>query len=150
MARIVAGPPIWQIFQQAPALIYIKPKWEADWQFEPTLEMTRCVMSIGHHQLPTLHFERKYGNIKHPWQPVSQIYAPGNIDQWWVMMALVDKHGIIPQWIGRVYTEDRDMHGTQAFGIGQGVQKWVGIGVDTDGDGENDTTVESAEPVDGE
>lgn len=127
MGTTILGPAGSIPYKTNPVVVQTKWKWGGTWKTEPGLMLETATRNAGGNDLDSAVFLWKYGNLAHPWDKALKQYKPLDLDGDWVRVILTVKSKIQTLWIGRVYGEGRNIHGSDTGGP-SGVQRWQAYG----------------------
>ena len=104
-------------------LIHVKKNWSDEWTPRPDLRVRRCLAAVADHDLGTLEFEGRYGAYKLPFEAAISTRESESLLGQWVALDLLGDQGLHQQWVGRIYSERRRVHGSANQRSGK--QLWV-------------------------
>lgn len=112
----------------SPAVFY-KSTWSAPWTYAPDLQLGGLDMAVGSQGGDQATIQRRYGYLKHPWEPALSYHAPwGDAIGWWVQIGIIAPGALYqPLLVGRVAGAGADPQAGQAHGPSGG-QQWLVAG----------------------
>ncbi len=102
-------------------LAQVKQAWADDWELEPALEVVRYMSASAGQDLGTAFLRHRYGSIRHPWESGYSTRKASELAGWWVRIVQPTDQGLIPQWVGILAGEGRDVYG--ADNVPSGLQE---------------------------
>ena len=113
-------------------MVDVKAAWSDDWTPMPELRLRQAVMATSSHQLSTCQVVYPYGRIKQPWRSAFGVYPPWDLTGYWLRVRFFGRQGVHVAWIGKIMTEDRELHGASvSANTASGVQVWIAWGPET-------------------
>lgn len=135
MGETILGPAGTIPYKTNPVVVQTKTKWGGKWKTEPGLMLETATRNAGGNDLDSAVFLWKYGNLAHPWDKDLKQYKPLGLDGDWIRVCLTVKNNLQTLWIGRIYGEGRNIHGSDTGaenpgdkGFPSGVQRWQAYG----------------------
>ena len=126
MATTIIGPESTQIpFSSQSTLISMRAAIGDEWQAMPELDLEHATAeTCGQGGAGEMIFSRRYGMVKHPWEADFSSKEPIDIIGWWARLEVIDQDsGRSRVWEGKVFTEQREVHGSS---LGpSGIQRWT-------------------------
>ena len=109
-------------------MVDVKRAWSDAWIPVPELRLRQAVLAMSSQQASTCQIVYPYGRLKQPWQSSVGVYLPWDLSRWWLRVRFFSREGVHVAWVGRIATEDRELHGAAV--TASGVQSWVAWGPD--------------------
>ena len=111
-----------------PPVLWVKRRWGDAWQFAPELELQSMTLAAGSDDLSRAVVQRRYGYLRWPWQLTPSLQsATVTPSGWWLLVAIGSPGGYVPQWMGQIQGDSRNVFGSIERGA-SGQQTYTAYG----------------------